>query len=230
MRISRTLLGIAMIALVTAGCGGSGSDDGDSRPADSAPPKSGKELPVAITSAEPGLLTVKTLLDALPPEPADDAAITERALWTMRKRTVAMAGIPGKTSAACEGGKVVEEPGVTTRCTVTYDGVKVPWSVRFDEPAGDLRPCEITNAGQAVLTAKSVYGEFWNDYNQVSKHLRCGKVPDLELVRPRHRSPLPVRRVRRRQGPLGQGAGARGRARCHLRQRQLAGVLLRLSA
>jgi hypothetical protein len=42
-----------MIALVTAGCGESGSDDNASRPADTAPPKSDKELPVAITSAEP---------------------------------------------------------------------------------------------------------------------------------------------------------------------------------
>ncbi|MCX5426362.1 hypothetical protein OHU11_01140 [Streptomyces sp. NBC_00257] len=182
MRIGRTLLGIAMIALVTAGCGGSGSHDNASRPADTAPPKSGKELPIAITSAEPGLLTVKTLLCALPPEPTDDAAFTERVLWTMRKHTVAMAGIPGRTSAACEGGKVSEKPGVTTRCTVTYNGVKVPWSIRFEEPAGDLKPYEITNAGQTVLTAKSVYGEFWREYNRVSKHLRCGKVPDLELV------------------------------------------------
>ncbi|MBD0418127.1 hypothetical protein H0H10_02905 [Streptomyces sp. TRM S81-3] len=63
-----------------------------------------------------------------------------------------------------------EEPGVTTRCTVTYNGVKVPWSIRFDEPAGDLKPYEITNAGQAVLTAKSVYGNFWREYNRVSKH------------------------------------------------------------
>ncbi|MER6157232.1 hypothetical protein ABT147_17055 [Streptomyces sp. NPDC001868] len=175
-------MGIAMIAIVTAGCGGSRSDDNSSRAADTAPPKSGKELPVAITSAEPGLLTVKTLLDALPPEPTDEASFTEQVLWMIRKSTVAMAGIPGKTSAACEGGKVSEEPGVTTRCTVTYNGVKVPWSIRFDEPAGDLKPYEITNAGQAVLTAKSVYGEFWREYNQVSEHLRCGKVPDLELV------------------------------------------------
>lgn len=171
-----------MIALVTAGCGGSGSDDSVSRPADTAPPKSGKELPVAITSAEPGLLTVKTLLGALPPEPTDDAPFTERVLWEMRKSTVAMAGIPGKTSAACEGGKVSEKPGVTTRCTVTYNGLKVPWVIRFSEPTGDLKPYEITNVGQAVLTAKSVHGEFWREYNRVSKHLRCGKVPDLELV------------------------------------------------
>ncbi|AQU70516.1 hypothetical protein [Streptomyces niveus] len=182
MRIGTTLLGIAVVTLVTAGCGGSGSNDNASRPADSAPPKSGKELPVAITSAEPGLLTVETLLGALPPEPTDDDAFTEHVLWKMRKSTVAMAGIPGKTSATCEGGKVSEEPGVTTRCTVTYDGVKVPWSIRFDEPAGDLKPYEITNTGQAVLTAKSVYGEFWREYNQASKHLRCGRMPDVELV------------------------------------------------
>ncbi|MFF3784353.1 hypothetical protein [Streptomyces sp. NPDC001933] len=128
MRIGRALLGIAVIALVTAGCGGSESHDNSSRHADTAPPKSRKELPVAITSAEPGLLTVKTLLGALPPEPPDDAAFTERMLWTMRKHTVAMAGIPGKTSATCEGDKVSKKPGVTTRCTVTYNGVKVPWS------------------------------------------------------------------------------------------------------
>ncbi|MFE9968092.1 hypothetical protein OG894_42740 (plasmid) [Streptomyces sp. NBC_01724] len=182
MNIRRTFLGIAIIALVCAGCGRSGSDDDGSHAADSAPPKSGKELPVAITSAEPGLLTVKTLYDALPPEPADDATFTDRTLWALRKSTLAIAGIPGKTIAACEGGKVSEEPGVTTRCTVTYEGAKVPWSVRFDEPAGDLRPYEITNAGQTVLTAKSVYGKFWNEYNQVSKYLRCGRVPDLELV------------------------------------------------
>ncbi|MFI7345312.1 hypothetical protein ACIBSR_03470 [Streptomyces sp. NPDC049936] len=174
---------MALIALVTAGCGGSGSaGDSASRPADTAPPKSSKELPVAITSAEPDLLTVKTLRGSLPPEPTDDATLTERMLWTMRKQTVAMAGIPGKTNAACEGGKVSKAPGATTRCTVSYEGVKVTWSIHFDEPAGDLKPYEITNAGQAVLTAKSVYGNFWREYNQVSKHLRCDKVPDVERV------------------------------------------------
>lgn len=71
---------------------------------------------------------------------------------------------------------------MTTRCSVTYNGVKVPWSIRLDKPAGDLKPYEITNAGQAVLTAKSVYGEFWKECNRVSKHLRCGKMPDLERV------------------------------------------------
>ncbi|GAB1338333.1 hypothetical protein ACE1SV_49230 [Streptomyces sp. E-15] len=182
MGIGGTFLGIALVALVTAGCGGSGSDDNASRPADTAPQKSGKELPVAITSAEPGLLTVKTLLRALPPKPADDAAFTERGLWTMRKQTVAMAGVPGKTSAACEGGEVSEKPGVATRCTVTYNGLKVTWSIRFDEPTGDLKPYGITDAGQAVLTAKSVYGRFWREYNRVGKHLRCGRMPDLELV------------------------------------------------
>lgn len=133
MRIARSLLGTALIALVTVGCGGSGSDGNASRPADPAPPKSGKELPVAITSAEPGLLTVETLLAALPPRPTGDAAFSEQVLWTMRKNTVAMAGVPGRTSAACDGGTVSEEPGVTTRCTVTYNGLKVPWSIRFDE-------------------------------------------------------------------------------------------------
>ncbi|MFE9707608.1 hypothetical protein [Streptomyces sp. NPDC005930] len=183
MRIRGNLVGVALIALVTAGCGGSGSaDDSASRPADTVPPKSGKELPVAITSAEPELLTVKTLRGSLPPEPTDDATLTERMLWRMRKQTVAMAGTPGKTSAACEGGKVSMEPGATTRCTVNYQGVKVTWSIRYDEPTGDLKPYEITNAGQAVLTAKSVYGHFWREYNRVSKHLRCDKVPDVEPV------------------------------------------------
>lgn len=70
-----------------------------------------------------------------------------------------MVGIPRKTSAACEGGKVSEEPGVTTRCTVTYNGVKVPWSIRFEEPAGDLKPYDITHGSRAVLTAKSVHGK-----------------------------------------------------------------------
>ncbi|MEU1077262.1 MULTISPECIES: hypothetical protein [unclassified Streptomyces] len=39
----------------------------------------------------------------LPPKPTGDAAFGERVLWTMRKNTVAMAGIPAKTSAACDG-------------------------------------------------------------------------------------------------------------------------------
>ncbi|MFE4540014.1 hypothetical protein ACFRKB_33920 [Streptomyces scopuliridis] len=181
MRIVRTLPGIALIVLATVACQGSGPDDGESRPADSAPPRSGKELPVAVTAAEPGLLTVKSLLTTLP-EPPDDAEFTERALWQMRKHTVAIAGVSGRTSATCEGGEVSEAPGVTTRCTVTYEGLKVPWSIRFSEPAGDLKPYEISSGGRVALTAKSVYGEFWKEYNDVSEHLRCDKVPDLELV------------------------------------------------
>ncbi|MCZ0206088.1 hypothetical protein OZK63_11755 [Streptomyces sp. UMAF16] len=48
---------------------------------------------------------------------------------------------------------------MTTRCTVTYNGVKVPWSIRFEEPAGDLKPYDITHGSRAVLTAKSVHGK-----------------------------------------------------------------------
>ncbi|MFD8261346.1 hypothetical protein ACFV19_20965 [Streptomyces griseoluteus] len=181
MGISKTLLGIAMIAVATAGCGGPGSHDSDSLSGGTRPPRSGKELPVAINSPVPGLLTVKSLLAGLPPKPPRDAPFTEQLLWMLRKDTVAMAGVPGKTSAACEG-KVSELPGVRTRCTVIYNGVKVSWFIRFQEPAGDLKPYEIVNAGQTVLRAKAVYGEFFRAYNRVSKHLRCGKVPDLELV------------------------------------------------
>ncbi|MFJ6658259.1 hypothetical protein ACIQNG_18120 [Streptomyces sp. NPDC091377] len=183
MRTSTALLGLAIIGLLSTGCAGTGSDgDDDARSADSAPPKHGTRLPVPVTSAEPGLLTVESLRDALPPEPAADAPFTEVAQWSMRRSTVAMAGIPGRTSAECEGGTVSEKPGVTTRCTVTYEGVKVPWAVRFDEPAGDLKPYDITNAGQAVLTAKSVYGNFWQTYHRTSKHLRCDRIPTRELV------------------------------------------------
>ncbi|MFJ4272866.1 hypothetical protein ACIP29_20175 [Streptomyces coelicoflavus] len=123
-----------------------------------------------------------TLSGALPPEPADDAPFTERTLWELRKKTVAMAGTPGKTSATCEGGKVSEEPGATTGCTVTYEGQEVTWSIEFEKLTDDLNSYAITNAGQAVLTAKSVYGHFWKEYNGVSKHLRCDKVPDVEGV------------------------------------------------
>ncbi|WP_159107020.1 hypothetical protein [Streptomyces coelicoflavus] len=183
MRIGGKLAGVALITLVAAGCSGSGSaDDSASRPAGTAPPKNGKQLSVAITSAEPALLTVTTLSGALPPEPADDAPFTERTLWELRKKTVAMAGTPGKTSATCEGGKVSEEPGATTGCTVTYEGQEVTWSIEFEKLTDDLNSYDITNAGQAVLTAKSVYGQLWREYNGVSKHLRCDKVPDVEGV------------------------------------------------
>ncbi|MEW2000357.1 hypothetical protein ACFWFH_14045 [Streptomyces coelicoflavus] len=100
----------------------------------------------------------------------------------MRKKTVAMAGTPGKTSATCEGGKVSEEPGATTRCTVTYEGQEVTWSIEFEKLTDDLNSYDITNAGQAVLTAKSVHGHFLKECNGVSKHLRCDKVPDVEGV------------------------------------------------
>ncbi|XKK62781.1 hypothetical protein HFP71_09650 [Streptomyces sp. ARC32] len=174
---------MALITLVAAGPQGPGSaDDNASRPAGTALPKNGKELPVAIASAEPALLTVTTLSGALAPELADDAPFTERTLWELRTKTVAMAGTPGKTSATCEGGKVSEAPGATTRCTVTYEGQEVTWSIEFEMLTDDLNSYDITNAGHAVLTAKSVHGHFLKECNGVSKYLRCDKVPDVEGV------------------------------------------------
>ncbi|MFF4474012.1 hypothetical protein ACFYZ3_31230 [Streptomyces sp. NPDC001599] len=42
----------------------------------------------------------------------------------------------------------------------------------------------MTKAGQAAPTARSVYGNFWREYNQVSKHVgpEPEGVPDIELV------------------------------------------------
>lgn len=203
MRITRTLVGVVAVGVLAVGCGSSDSDD-KSGPADnSATPSAstdpggaadgddaqaddgdveGEELPVKIDAP------VKELLEDRPkisPEPPRDASETEKVIHDLREKTLAMAGVEGKTAGSCAGGKVTMKASATTTCTVTYEGLKVPWEVTISDK---YKPGGIIFMYQAkplkgVLTAKGVGGEFYKQQKQRGiEEVQCSEIPDAELV------------------------------------------------
>lgn len=102
------------------------------------------------------------------PSPDFHAEPVERVLHYLRQETLRIAGVIAETGTGTGkcGGEVVRPRGETVRCTVSYEGVSVPWLVTskgiasgsagafsqdFVYPA---RPLKI------VLTAQSVYDRY----------------------------------------------------------------------
>ncbi|MBB1255937.1 hypothetical protein [Streptomyces alkaliterrae] len=206
MRYTRTLVGVVAVGLLTVGCGGDDSDGADAKstpstsaeaPADSGDKndkddKGGENGGDAGSGAEGDELPVKVeeegdLLGASPkiePSPGRTATVTEKVLHELRQRTLRMAGVDGKTSGECAGGELKMEAGATTKCTVDYEGVKVPWDVTISDnyKPGSFVFSYRATPQKAVLTAKSAYGNFYKLNNSTSDQLRCSEIPDAVLV------------------------------------------------
>ncbi|MBB1245803.1 hypothetical protein GL263_19920 [Streptomyces durbertensis] len=204
MRYTRTLVGVVAVGLLTVGCGGDDSDGADAKSTPSAEASAdsgakdntddqgtedggdagsdaeGDELPVKVEE-EGDLLGASPKIE---PSPDRTATVTEKVLHELRQRTLRMAGVEGKTSGECAGGELTMEAGATTKCTVDYEGVKVPWDVTISD---NYKPGSFVFSYQAkplkaVLTAKSAYGNFYKLNNSTSDQLRCGEIPDAVLV------------------------------------------------
>ncbi|MGH3389694.1 MAG: hypothetical protein ACRDOO_12545 [Actinomadura sp.] len=182
---------MAATTLLAAGCADGGCNE-------SRPPKpsaigaiGGKERPVKVQPSEelPGLLSGADVAAAVP-EPDGFPPATEQVLVDLRHKTLLMADVMAETDGRCDK-DVVERVGFTTRCTVTYEGVKVPWRVEITSMGGGMLPGSVDFSYTAkplvtVHTARTVYNRFasWlggllNPYEG-----RCDQIPNIFTAEP----------------------------------------------
>jgi hypothetical protein len=136
----------------------------------------GTELPVAVTGPVPELVPYMGVQKVVPPA-GSDASIQEQVLWDVRYQTVRLTRLPGKTPVKCQGGRLKLDGG--TSCTVTSGGLPVQWQVNvFDYgPSGEVMTARYSvKLTKAALSAKTLYGVFWESFHQTSDQLRCDEV------------------------------------------------------
>ncbi|MEE1928640.1 hypothetical protein V1J52_10610 [Streptomyces sp. TRM 70351] len=197
MRYARTITAVVAAGLLTAGCGGDTEDDAASTatptaaagaavdeetgaPADGARPE-GEQRPVVV---EPPAEEPVRSNPTLSPSPDSGADLTEKIIYELRQRTVEMAGVVKDTEGSCEGGEVTLKAGATTACTITYEGVEVPWEVNIadDYEEGSFIVRYDIAPTKGVLVGETVRAEFWKLQNTMSDDLRCDELPEVELV------------------------------------------------
>lgn len=94
-----------------------------------------------------------------------------------------MAQAMGKTTAACDKSSLTGADGEQATCTVTYEGLNVPWSVTFKGSTGIGRLVGYqAQPGFGVLTREGVERDFWNRDHAYGRDLRCADLPKAELV------------------------------------------------
>ncbi|MDX6240596.1 MAG: hypothetical protein QOG10_5416 [Kribbellaceae bacterium] len=154
-------------------------------------PVQGKPLPVKLTKAGRPLLQSDGI-DYVP-SLNESRSITAQVIAALRKRTEYLAGYKAKSSGRCEGGRVKMAADANTLCTVTYQGVKVEWVVSIShdyKPDSSLAEYEMYPIDAALL-AEAVYSAYWKQYHEDGAELRCGKIPEISVVR--HNEPTPYR-------------------------------------
>jgi hypothetical protein len=156
-----------------------GCEDGEPAPTPTptaAPSTFGTELPVAVTGPVPELVPVGGALEVVPPE-GSGASIPDQVLNEVRYRTVRLTRLPGKTPVKCRGGRLNLDGG--TSCTATSGGLPVEWQVNvFNHgPSGEVVTAQYTiELKKAALSAKTLYGVFWDMFHLTSDQLRCDEV------------------------------------------------------
>lgn len=163
---------VGAVGLLATGCGGGGSGSGGAG-AKSAPafPVLPQEVP------KPPAMPV----GELKPSPAPDAPFSENLVYELRRKTLDMAGAPGKTAGACPKG-LGSKAGTRATCTITYEGLEVVWDVSIGEKSGwsDNMVKYQAVPRKGILTrdgaARLLYGNLAPDL------VRCNNIPQAVLV------------------------------------------------
>jgi hypothetical protein len=177
---------VAVLALL-AGCDTSKTAK-PSPPAPSstftAPPKIvGTPLPVELTGPQPDVMDYNAINKAEPPAD-DEGPLLERVISQIRHETLVMAGVSGKITASCEGGRIRTKTNAVTRCTTTYNGVALRWSIVGSPSLFIPNTIEYDYVSDKILlTDKFIYHNFFvGRYQSPEDRARCQKIPSIVLV------------------------------------------------
>ncbi|AWT43874.1 hypothetical protein HXP45_07875 [Streptomyces actuosus] len=176
--MGRKILGVGLVVvgvLVSAGCSSSGGDRDAGGKGAASPAAS--VLPQKL--AKPGGGAPVLEADA---SPAAGAAFSEQLEYELRGRTLKMAGAPGATTATCPDG-LESSKGTTTTCSVTYDGLKVEWTVRIGDNAAwsDQYVQYEATPNSGILTRDGVARLLYGNYSTMDYAL-CNDIPAAALV------------------------------------------------
>jgi hypothetical protein len=122
------------------------------------------------------------------------ASATDRILVRLQRETLLMAGDlrpvrPGR----CAGGDLPDRVGASTRCTVRYADVEVPWKVRTTAAAPgtagrlrhDIRPLTTVHTAEAVYAAYARHlARSDADGPLAPRDPRCDRLPDVFTAEP----------------------------------------------
>jgi hypothetical protein len=188
----RLFVGIAVAGLLAA-CTASGRTEspGASAATSSAPHTSaataGVPLPVRVTEVKavpvPAVEQVERWLG--PPDPG--ASPLEQVLRDLRYRTLSQARMPAPTTARCAGDRLRTTPDATTRCTVTYQGLPVPWTVTVTDQGDNSGTVDIfgytSTTDRFVVRADVIRAQVWQLMSPSSRDVRCTRIPALRILR-----------------------------------------------
>jgi hypothetical protein len=206
-RIPRALSGVAVAALLAAGCASEadaparpdpadkppGTASGpapESSPASNAPPST-PTMPtptpspaVRITGPQEGVAASGADMQDPPGRPPDDADFTAQVEYALQGDLLSDARVPGRTTAVCPHG-VTQEARARSACTVTYEGVEIPYTVTIGESyePGDVLTPYRAEPERRLLVATRVHHEFWDRFGgDAGTELSCDEIPAAVAV------------------------------------------------
>ncbi|WP_407563218.1 hypothetical protein [Streptomyces sp. 184] len=184
----------AAVVVLVGGCAGEASGcDAEVRLSE----VQGKKRPVRIepSTRHPGM--VDRELEKALPTPDLDAETNEKVLNHLRQETVRMAGVMGETGPGRCAGEVDRPRGETVRCTVTYEGVTVPWLVTSEGTTSGLGAFSqdfvyTARPLKTLHTARAVYDWYaWETGKNGTTEgplapvdPRCDRLPEVFLAEP----------------------------------------------
>ncbi|WP_151773017.1 hypothetical protein [Streptomyces abyssomicinicus] len=193
-RIPRVFLGVAAAALLVAGCGpddgaatGPGPEGGAGSASGAAPKSSAAKaapLAVAVTGPQKGVAESGADMEEPPGKPDGGADFTTQVEYALQGDLLSDARVAGRTTAVCPHG-VTREAKATSACTVTYEGVEIPYTVTIGEtyePDDILTPYR-AEPRKRLLVARRVHHEFWERFGgDAGTELSCDEIPVAAAV------------------------------------------------
>ncbi|MEV6963806.1 hypothetical protein AB0M47_01745 [Hamadaea sp. NPDC051192] len=186
MRKTKSVFCVVLAGLLAAGCGALKSS------ADSVAGDAGddaKTLPVSISGPQADVvgrgdgdvLRIK-------PAPAVNAPVKDKIEHALREDVLATVRVLGTTSANCADG-ITMRAGATSQCTVTYQGIDIPYEVKISDryTEGSMVFSYTKKPTKGVLVAKVIYNLMNERYGSDSgrtdaSKLACDEIPAVKVV------------------------------------------------
>ncbi|MER7397839.1 hypothetical protein ABT381_20315 [Streptomyces sp. NPDC000151] len=118
------------------------------------------------------------------PSPGANASFVDNLVFELRKKTVGLAYAMGKTSGECDQKDAKPKAGTKLDCTVTYEGVKVPWSVKIKGEG--ITPNLVSYEAEpkkGIVTREGAIQFFWgNEVYGKKPKVHCTDIPKAAVV------------------------------------------------
>lgn len=147
-------------------------------------PIQGSPRGVAFTAGKAPELSVDEAFKMVP-HAAMDAPLMAQISASLRRETLLLVKVKGELGGGdCAGGKLNLAPKATTECTVTYNGLEVPWRITIAE---DYKPNDTLikytmKPLKGIMHIQSVRALVEKGAPKGVLELRCDEMPEVKLV------------------------------------------------